>query len=319
MRIGILGAGYMGKMHASIFKTFPDVVLKGIVGRDEFKVIEAAKSLETKAYTDPYDLINGDEVDAIDVCYPTAIHGEYVIAALNKGKHVFCETPLAYSAGEAEDMLKAAESNNRLLLVALYDRFQSQYKYIHDYIKSGKLGKPKAIFANRRSQAYGSGKDMIVNLMIHEFDFLYWLLGKPNAVISLGTKTVDGNDENIFVLLEYDDISVALEGSMIMPESFPFSTSLRIGCEKGAIELNWYWGLNGPVNNVTLYPEKGNPQKLIIPDYDPYEPECRYFIDCVTGKTDPKLLGIETAYHSLKIAVAARQSYLEKGKKIAIL
>lgn len=208
VRIGILGTGFMGETHGKIYKMFPEVILKGIVGRNESKVREVANSLETKAYTDPYELINSDEVDVIDVCYPTIIHTEYVIAALNKGKHVFCETPLAYNIGEAEQMQKAAQSSGRVLAVALYDRFQSQYKYIYEYIKSGKLGKLKAVFANRRSQLYWSGKDMILNLMIHDFDFIYWLLGKPNAVVSLGTETADRTNENIFILMRQSaDIS----------------------------------------------------------------------------------------------------------------
>lgn len=89
MRIGILGTGFMGKMHGKIFESFPEVTLKGIVGRNESKTVEVANSLDISAYTNPYDLINSDEIDIIDVCYPTAIHAEYVLAALNNGKHVF--------------------------------------------------------------------------------------------------------------------------------------------------------------------------------------------------------------------------------------
>lgn len=122
----------MGKMHAKIYKKFPDVTLVGIVGRNVSKTMVEANSLETKAYTNPYDLINNDEVEVIDVCYPTAIHAEYVISALNRGKHVLCETPLAYKIEEAEEMLNAAKLNNRLLLVALYDRFQNITNFIDD-------------------------------------------------------------------------------------------------------------------------------------------------------------------------------------------
>ncbi len=153
--------------------------------------------------------------------------------------------------------------------------------------------------------------------MIHDFDYLYWLLGKPNAVVGLGTKSIAGDNEQIIVLLEYEDINALIEGSTIMPESFPFSTSLRIVCQHGAIELNWHWGANGPVNDITLYPNGSNPEKLVIPDFDPYMAECRYLVDCIEGKADP--LGIETAYNSLKIAVLARQSFEERGKKIKIL
>ncbi len=181
--------------------------------------------------------------------------------------------------------------------MALFDRFQSQYKYVYEYIKSGKPGQPKAVFANRLSQPYWSSNDMIVNLMIHDIDYLYWMLGKPNSVISLGTQTPAGANEHINILLEYENTSVMLEGSTVMPKSFPFSTCIRIVCENEAIELKWYWGPNGPVNDLTLYPNDGEPEKIVIPDYDPYQAECRYMIDCINRKADPKLLGIETAYN----------------------
>jgi UDP-N-acetylglucosamine 3-dehydrogenase len=318
MHIGLLGTGEMGKTHGHIYKNFPDVTLAGIVGRDRAKVTEVAGSLGTQAYTDPFDLIRRQEIDAIDVCYPSTLHREYVIAALDSGKHVFCETPLAYTIEDAQAMLEAAERNKRILMVALFDRFHSQYRHIGELIKSGQLGKIKTVFANRRSPSYWASDDIVVNLMLHDFDYLYWLLGKPKGVVGLGTSTAEGINEHVNVLMEYDGISALVEGSTIMPISFPFSTSLRIVGEKGAVELHWHWGPNGPIHDVMLYPSEGEPEKLIIPDYVPYEAECRYFVDCLKGKADPHLLGIESARDSLKIAVAARESFRQNGRRIEV-
>ena len=103
IRIGILGTGF-GKTHARIFASLPDVEVLGIVGRNEQKTREVARSLGIEACTDPKELIGRPDVDAIDVCYPTSTHAEYVMAALNQGKHVFCETPVAYTLAEAEQM-----------------------------------------------------------------------------------------------------------------------------------------------------------------------------------------------------------------------
>ncbi|HEX2955032.1 MAG TPA: Gfo/Idh/MocA family oxidoreductase [Bacillota bacterium] len=318
MRIGILGTGEMGKTHANIYKRFPDVALIGMAGRDEIKTKEVANFIETKAFGSAYDLIHSEEVDAIDVCYPSAVHKEYVVEALNSGKDVFCETPLAYTVEDAEAMLAAARRNKKLLMVALFDRFQSQYRHIAELIKSGQWGKPKAFFANRRSPAYFASNDIVINMMIHDFDFLSMLVGKPKAVIGLGVANSKGVNEQVNVLLEYDGITAMIEGSAMMPKSFPFSTSLRVVCEKAAVELNWHWGEHGPISDLTLYPAAGSPQKLQIPDYDPYEAECRYFVDAVQGRVDPQLLGIEAACESLKIAVAARESFRQNGKRIEV-
>ena len=87
-----------------------------------------------------------------------------------------------------------------------------------------------------------------------------------------------------------------------MPGSFPFSTGLRVVGEEGAVELNWYWGANGPINDLVRYPLNGEPERLSIPDYDPYEAECRYCIDALLGRNDGSILSIENAWESLRVA-----------------
>jgi len=206
-------------------------------------------------------------------------------------------------------------------MVALFGRFVSDYKYIHDYIEAGHLGRPKVLFANRRTPAiWGNGwnENFISDLMLHDIDYSYWLLGKPLAVTSRGLGNPEKGWEHVFIALEYENVSAVIEGSGILPASFPFSTSLRVVCEEGAIDLNWYWGGEFPISEVKLYPQKGEPEILSIPGYDPYEAECRYFVDCVQGKADPGLLGIDTACASLRIALAARMSLEQNGKRVEV-
>ena len=320
VRIGILGTGF-GQTHAKIFSSFPDVEIMGIVGRNEHKTREAAHSLDVSGYTDPNELINNPEVNAIDVCYPTDVHSKYVLAALTNGKHVFCETPVTYTHVEAEQMSQTARSSGKLLLVALFGRFVSDYMYVHDYLQAGHLGNPKVVFANRRTPPiWGNGwnENFILDLMLHDIDYLYWLLGKPLALTSRTLGKPGKKWEHVHIALEYDDASAIIEGCGIMPQSFPFSTSLRVVGEDAAIDLNWYWGGECPVSEVKLYPQKGEPEILSIQGFDPYEAECRYFVDCIEGKADPELLSIDTACNSLDIALAARMSLDQNGKRIEI-
>lgn len=320
MRIGILGAGF-GRRHGEIFSSFPDVEVVGIVGRDERKTKKVAHTLGISSYADPNELINNPQVDAIDVCYPTSVHSKYVIAALSQGKHVLCETPVAYTLAEAEQMSQTAASCGKLLLVALFGRFVSDYKAVHDYMEAGHLGKPRVLFANRRTApVWGDGWDehFVLDLMLHDIDYAYWLLGKPLAVTSRALGDRERGWEHVFVALEYEDTSALIEGCGIMPPTFPFSTSLRVVCEDGAIDLNWHWGGDSPVSEVTVYPQNGRPETLSTPGYDPYEAECRYFVHCVRGKADPSLLSIDTACGSLRIALAAKLSLEENGKRIEI-
>ena len=319
MRIGILGTGF-GQYHAKMFASFPEVEVIGIVGRDERKTMKAADSVGITGYTTPDALLQNPDIDAIDVCYPTSIHAEYVIRALEQGKHVFCETPVAYTLKDAEQMVRTAQACNKLLLVALFDRFQSEYRYVYEYIHAGHLGSPKAAFANRRTPAiWGNlAENIVLDLMIHDIDYLSWLLGIPRAVTARGLKNPTAGWDQVFVSLEFENINAMVEGCGIMPESFPFSTQLQVVCEEGALDVNWSFPGEHPVSDITLYPQKGDPQKLSIPGYDPYQAECRYFVDCIQGKADPGVLGIEAAYDSLRVALAAKASLEQQGKRITL-
>jgi predicted dehydrogenase len=318
MRIGIIGTGF-GKRHAEIFQKFPDVDVIGILGRNGQKTNEVAGELGITGFSEIEDLLEASDVDAIDVCSPTTMHASHVTAALEHGKHVFCETPISYSLEEAQQMAGLAASKDRLLMVALYSRFVSELKTIHDLIAAGRLGKPKVIFANRRTPAvWGTWDDnFILNLMLHDIDYLFWMLGKPLAVTGRALQDQTGYQQ-VFMMLEYEQCNALIEGCGIMPSSYPFSTSLHIVCENGAVDMNWRWGGTAPISEMTLYPSDGEPELLSVPGYDPYEAECRYFVDAVLGKVDPELLGIDAAMGSLSIARAAKQSLEENGGRVAL-
>jgi predicted dehydrogenase len=317
MRLGIIGTSF-GKRHAEIFQKLPDVEVVGILGKDEQKTKAVARTLDITGFVDIKELLETPEIDAIDVCSPTNLHINHVTAALEHGKHVFCETPVSYKLEEAEKMARLAASTDRLLMVALYSRFVSEYKYIHDTITAGHLGKPNAIFINRRTPAvWGTWDDnFILNLMLHDIDYLYWTLGKPLAVTSRALIDANNHWQHVFIMVEHEHSNALIEGCGIMPPSFPFSTSLRVVCESGAIDLDWRWGGTAPISELTLYPSNGEPELLSIPGYDPYEAECRYFIDSILGKSDPELLGIDSAVGSLSVALAARKSLEENGSRV---
>ena len=320
LRIGILGTGF-GQTHAKIFSSFSGVEVVGIVGRNIQKTKKIAHALDIQGYSDPETLINNPNVDAIVVCYPTELHAKYVLAALDQGKDVFCETPLAFSLEEADRMAQVATENGKQLLVALFGRFVSPYKHIQEMVSSNHLGEIRTVFSNRRTPPIWGGnwdENFILNLMLHDIDYVYWLLGKPSGVTSRGLKNPGGGWNYASINMEYENAMVTIEGCGIMPSSFPFSTSLRVVGSEAAIDLKWYWGGDMPVISMEYYPKEGGPEMLSIADYDPYEAECRYFIDCIQGKTDPILLSIESARDSLDIALAAKESLEQNGERIIL-
>jgi predicted dehydrogenase len=91
VRIGILGSGWMGSVHAECYPRIKGAKVVGIFSRNRERAEAAAKICDAKAVGDVSALLDDPNVDAIDVCLPTSIHAEFVVAALEHGKHVFCE------------------------------------------------------------------------------------------------------------------------------------------------------------------------------------------------------------------------------------
>jgi predicted dehydrogenase len=325
MRIGILGAGWAGSTHAEAYVTMPDVEIAGIVGRREARVHELAEGLNVSGFTDPRRILDDETVDAVDVCYPTFIHREYVIAALERGKHVFCETPMALSLEDADAMIAMARSSGKLLLVAQVMRFVDAYVYIRDALRSGELGKPQVVFASRLSSGRHRGErpatefgGPLVELMIHDFDYLNWLVGKPTAVRSTGFIGPTGEVDYACVALEHEEMYGQLEGSVLMPLNYPFSTRLRVVCEEGAIETSFRFYSERPETVLTRYPISGLAEEPEIPDEDPYWAECRHFVDNVDGRVDARRLSAEAAREGLEVALAAKASLEQDGKRVSL-
>lgn len=326
MRIGILGAGWTGNTHAEAYVTMPDVEIAGIVGRREAKVQELADALDVPGFTDPWKILDDETVDAVDVCYPTFVHREYVIAALERGKHAFCETPIALTLEDADAMIAAAHSSGKLLLVAQVMRFVDAYVYIRDMVRSGELGKPQVVFASRLSSGRHRGRrpaaevgEPVVELMIHDFDYLNWLVGKATAVRGTGFVGPTGKVDYALIALEHEGMYGQVEGSVLMPLSYPFSTGLRVVCEESAVETSFrFYSVERWETVLTRYPMRGLAEEPEIPDEDPYRAECRYFVDSVEGRVDPERISAEAAREGLEVALAAKASLEQGGERVVL-
>jgi predicted dehydrogenase len=257
------------------------------------------------------------------------MHREYVIAALERGKHVFCETPIALSVEDADAMIAAARAHKRILMVALVMRFVANYTYIHDAVVSGELGRPLAAYAYRLSPPYWPSEkphdqthyaEPVVELMTFDFDYLNWLFGTPTSVFGTGVAGSSGFVEHAFVSLEFDGVRGLVEGSAMMPKSFPFSTSVRILGAEGMLETSFRLeGGEIPKSVLTHYPKTGAPESPNVPGHDPYEEECAYFVRCVQGEADPALLSAEAARDALRVSLAARESLKRGGERVMLV
>ena len=161
MRLAILGAGEMGATHAGAYARFgkkEHVEIAAIVSRSATRARALAKRVNAPWFTNPQKILRDESIDAIDVTVPSDLHRKFVVTALGRGRHVFCETPIALTLPDADAMIDAARANRRIFMVAQLMRFVADYQRAHDEAASGNLGKPRVVVARRLSRPYWSPK-----------------------------------------------------------------------------------------------------------------------------------------------------------------
>lgn len=316
MKIAVLGPGSMGKTHASIYKNFEDVESVTVVGRNEEKTKVVADELGVKGTTDLSEILHDKSISAVDVCMPTYLHKQFVIQALENNKHVFCEVPISYSLEEANEMVQKAKATKMIFLVAQLMRSVAEISYVAEKVKSGALGKILSSHLHRY-QRY-KVDEPIIDLMGFDLDTVNNLFGVHISIQTMRSSRKDS--EELFVLLNYPDFSCSVEFKTIMSKEFPLSHGVSVvGCD-GIIETNTvFMGPKQtapiPETSVTFYPRDGKKEEVVVKGHNPYEYECRYFIDTILGKVDGSLLGANHAVNTLKIAMAVKKS-LETSKEV---
>ena len=334
VRVGVLGAGFMGSVHARAYASLPETEVAAIFSPSPDRGQPLANELGTRWTSSLAEVISDPSIDAIDVCLPTPHHRAATEAALAAGKHVMLEKPVALTLEDADALVDLATRTDRVFMIAHVLRFWPEYVEIARQVASGELGRPRSGFASRRQpfpawSALFSRADLtggaVIDMMIHDFDALNWVLGAPLAVSARGERNPrSGGFDQIQALIDYGDgVSALVDGGMMMPESYPFSSRLEVLCERGALEYAFRAGgrsveMGGGVNELTLFPDGGEPLRLDPPQIDPYVAECAYFLDAVRGGSPADRATPADGRMALAVALAARESLERGGARIEI-
>jgi predicted dehydrogenase len=256
-------------------------------------------------------------VDAIDVCLPSAVHHAFVVPALNAGKHVFCETPLALRLDEARQMLDAARRANRLLQVGLLMRSLGAYEHIKAVVSSGAHGRLLSVATWRlgsylhpdapdHKAHYG---DPSTELMTFDFDFIQWLMGPPSRLSASAARGSGHAAGEISALLTYPDGRHAtVTASGLMPPGFPFSVGFRTLFERACFDHRAVFADGPPQSSFTIFDDKARGALVPLTSRNPYRVELQRFVDCINGRADPALLDVERAIEALMLSVATQRA-----------
>jgi UDP-N-acetylglucosamine 3-dehydrogenase len=326
MKIGILGAGFMGTTHARAYAKIPGVSIAAVSSRRLEKAEKLASEVGARATTDDRSIIEDPSIEAISNTLPTPLHAEPTIAALRAGKHVLLEKPLALQAAEGDGMIAVAQQTGKTLMIAHVLRFWGEYVALAEFVHAGKLGKPISATAARLSQFPSWGGEWfldpawsggaVLDLCVHDFDVLNWVLGAPRSVYARGREMRPGLWNDVHALVDYGGASGAVEGSQFLPQDYPFTSTLKVLCEGGVIELVFRAGgisvEMGGGASLTVH-EAGKAYPLAPKPGDAYDNQAAYFVDCVRNGVTPALGTPGQARLAVAVANAARLS-LESGR-----
>jgi len=203
VRIGIIGVGQIGKHHLRQYQEIPEaeVIAVADIREDEARWVAQEFSVPY-VYTDYRELLQRDDIQSVDVCLHNRLHAPVTIAALQAGKNVYCEKPMAWTYCEAREMYDTAQRLGRMLHIQLNTLYTPEARAAKRLIDDGKLGEiyyAKSSHYRRRGRpfvdGYGSaqfvqrsvaGGGAMLDIAVYHIARMMWLLGNP------AVKTVSG-------------------------------------------------------------------------------------------------------------------------------
>ena len=194
LRVGVVGMGWAGETHLKAYQQMPQVEVVAVADPREERLLELKQTYSiADVYVDYERLVQRDDIDIVSVCTPNQFHAPVSIAALQAGKHVLCEKPLARSSPEAEQMVRAAMDNDRVLKTAFNHRERGDIQALKQAIDQGDLGRvyhAKASWMRRQgipgmggwfTSREMAGGGPLIDLGVHVLDMALYLLGEPEV------------------------------------------------------------------------------------------------------------------------------------------
>ncbi len=246
LRVGLIGCGFMGSMHANCYKNIAGVEIAAVADIRPEKAAACAKDTNAVIYADGKDLIKEADVDVIDICLPTFMHAEFALSAMDKVKYLFIEKPVSLTAEEGEMLLQKSRETGCRVQIGQVIRFWDEYVELARVAASERYG--KVIHASFRrisprpewgwknwlldpALSGGAGQD----LHIHDVDYVLSLFGEPEKYYSVRNSRGEKNSY-VNTIMAYDGFAVGVEGTWGLPTSHPFEATFRVTFEHAVLE-----------------------------------------------------------------------------------
>jgi predicted dehydrogenase len=323
VKVGLIGAGGMGNVHASQYAKMPDVSVVVFDGAAERSAPLAERVGGT--VVDSLEKLL-ETVDVVDICLPTDIHAEFGLRAMEAKRPIFMEKPVCRTWEQAVGLAEAAAKHGVTVMPGQVVRFFPEFRTGHQLVKNGAVGTPAAARTRRGGGAPGGSRGwfmdharsggILLDLAIHDFDWLRWTFGEVKFLESrsVAAKTKTGPDYALTTLTFESGLVAHVESTWMDPSGF--RVSYEVAGKDGLIA---YDSSEHSALKISNRAEKTTGSYLAVnenplsPTDDPYYLELKAFLDAVRDGTPPPVT-LEDGIQALAISLAAMES-TETGKR----
>ncbi|MCH3917594.1 MAG: inositol 2-dehydrogenase [Spirochaetia bacterium] len=331
LRIGIIGGGRIGKVHAtSITTRVPSA--KVVALADKFmndKLRDWCHGMGImNTPTDPEEIIKSSDIDAVLICSPTNTHSQLIQAAAKAGKHIFCEKPVDTDLKRIAETMEVVRKSGVKFQIGFNRRFDHNHMAVRQQVENGTIGKVHIVKVTSRDPApptpayVAVSGGIFLDMMIHDFDMVRYLSGQEvEEVYATGAVLID---EGIGKAGDVDTAVVSMKlsgGALAIIDNsrqavYGYDQRTEVFGEKGcAMVGNDRPSLVEVSTKDTVSSEK--PLYFFLDRYmDSYAREVGDFVASVIGDK-PTLCGIDDAIRPVEIALAATKS-LKEGRPVAV-
>ncbi len=261
LRAGIVGVGFMGWIHYLAYQQSESAELAAFCSRDGKKRAGDWTGIQgnfgppgekidvsgLNVHSSLDELLSDDSIDIVDICLPPSMHVAAACRALEAGKHVLCEKPLALTTKGCDQILDAARKNDRQVLVAQVLPYMGEFEFAYQTAQKGELGKPRRGYFKRIISPPDWIPDFynpdtvggpLLDLHVHDAHFVRLLFGMPSRVMAI-SEMKDGVVKFCHTLMEFDDKNTIVSTSSGVSEQSarPFCHGFEIQFEKAAMQF----------------------------------------------------------------------------------